>query len=57
MQRIVEFWKSGIGKVVVGLGGLILLACSCSLCGLIAFRSSESTPDPNPRTHRPQFVS
>lgn len=36
MQRIIQFWKSGIaGKFIIGCGGLVGLIFTCVICGIL----------------------
>ena len=51
MQRIIQFWKSGIaGKFIIGCGGLVGLIFVCAICGILFGREPNRevarTPTP-----------
>jgi len=51
MQRIIQFWKSGIaGKFIIGCGGLVGLIFVCAICGILFGRepSREVARTPTP---------
>jgi hypothetical protein len=51
MQRIIQFWKSGIvGKFVIGCGSLVGLILICAICGILFGRepSREVARTPTP---------
>lgn len=62
MQRIIQFWKSGLtGKLAIGCGGLVGLFFICAMCGVLfgqgTTRQEVPTTTPAPAIAKTETIA